>query len=183
MDKVKRILALSVFSISFALVEAVVVYYLRTVLGFEKGMFANQSYSVLLNLNYIIFLSRDSVIIPNPTLSQIEFFRESATILMLFAVSYLSGRNLREKLAAFLITFSLWDLFYYVFLKVLSGWPNSVFDIDVFFLIPVAWIGPVITPLVISLVMLASGITLMLWEKTLTIFPNFKLQTFKKALR
>ncbi len=166
MDKIKRILVLCLFGLAFAFVEAVVVYYLRTLLGFNQSIFSSQNYSVLLNLGFITFLSRDSVIIPNLMLAQIEFFREAATIIMLFSLSFLAGRNLREKIAALLISFSIWDLFYYVFLKILLGWPKTVFDIDVFFLIPVAWIGPVLTPLIISLALLGLGIGLFLWEKS-----------------
>ncbi len=44
--------------------------------------------------------------------------------------------------------FATWDLSYYAFLRLISGWPQSLFTRDVFFLIPVPWIGPVITPIV-----------------------------------
>ncbi len=44
--------------------------------------------------------------------------------------------------------FATWDLSYYAFLRLISGWPQSLFTRDVLFLIPVPWIGPVITPIV-----------------------------------
>jgi hypothetical protein len=45
---------------------------------------------------------------------------------------------------------------------VIDDWPRSFFTRDVFFLIPVTWIGPVITPIIICVVMLAVGIKLFL---------------------
>jgi hypothetical protein len=33
----------------------------------------------------------------------------------------------------------LWDIFYYVFLWLFAGWPASVFDQDVLFLIPLRY--------------------------------------------
>jgi hypothetical protein len=55
------------------------------------------------------------------------------------------------------IAFTVWDLTYYLFLRVLDGWPASVMDRDVFFLIPVAWVGPVLTALVLSTLVLAAA--------------------------
>jgi hypothetical protein len=55
------------------------------------------------------------------------------------------------------VSFACWDIAYYAFLKVLDNWPSSLFTRDVYFLIPVTWIGPVITPLIISTLMLVGG--------------------------
>ena len=48
----------------------------------------------------------------------------------------------------------MWDLTYYLFLRVLDGWPAALTDRDVFFLIPVTWVGPVLTAVVASTVVL-----------------------------
>ena len=58
-------------------------------------------------------------------------------------------------MAAFFVAFTVWDLTYYLFLRVLTGWPTSLTDTDVFFLIPVPWLGPVATAVVASAVVLA----------------------------
>jgi uncharacterized membrane protein YdcZ (DUF606 family) len=50
--------------------------------------------------------------------------------------------------------FAVWDIFYYVWLKVLLGWPASVLDWDVFFLIPLPWAGPILAPILVSIAML-----------------------------
>ena len=51
----------------------------------------------------------------------------------------------------------MWDIFYYVWLKVMSGWPGSLFDWDVLFLLPLPWWGPVIAPVSIALLMILWG--------------------------
>ena len=76
---------------------------------------------------------------------------------MLVAVAFVVGHSTKQRVGAFLVGFACWDIFYYVFLKVLTGWPSSFGTTDVYFLIPVTWIGSVITPLVISAAMLAVG--------------------------
>jgi len=82
--------------------------------------------------------------------------------MMLLSVGYLSAQNIKQKMGAFLIAFGFWDIFYYVFLNLLIGWPKSLFDIDLFFLIPVPWIGPVITPIVVSILLIIIGVNLFL---------------------
>lgn len=151
--------ALTFFCIAFALVEAVLVLYLRKVFSIEGGLIPTD-YKVLLDLKAIAFLSFGSQVIPSSLITQLEIFRELATMVMLVAVAYLAGTNFRQRLGAYLIAFSLWDLFYYVFLKILTGWPKSLFDLDVFFLFPLPWIGPVITPIILFLILFIVGIRL-----------------------
>jgi bacteriorhodopsin len=55
------------------------------------------------------------------------------------------------------VAFGVWDIFYYVWLKVMLDWPASLNDWDILFLIPLPWIGPVIAPVLISLLMIACG--------------------------
>lgn len=85
-----------------------------------------------------------------PRIAITEFLREAATIIMLIGVGAMAGRTRVEKFAAFLYSFAIWDLFYYVFLKLLLDWPESLFTWDILFLIPVPWVGPVLAPCLIS---------------------------------
>lgn len=99
---------------------------------------------------------------PNPlpmsgALGMIELGREAATLVMLAAVGWLAGGTVRARLAYAAIAFGIWDIFYYVFLKVMYGWPASPFDWDVLFLLPLPWWGPVIAPASIALLMLVWG--------------------------
>ncbi|MCM8762022.1 MAG: hypothetical protein NC929_01720, partial [Candidatus Omnitrophica bacterium] len=91
-----------------------------------------------------------------------EQTREFATIVMLFCVAFLFGRNTREKLASFLIAFGIWDIFYYVFLYLWLRWPENLFVWDVLFLIPCPWVSPVIIPVCASIVMITAGFYLLL---------------------
>jgi hypothetical protein len=86
-----------------------------------------------------------------------EVVREAATIIMLATVGWLAGHNLRTRFGYFLIAFGVWDIFYYVFLVPLTGWPNSLRDWDVLFLIPLPWWGPVIAPCLIAALMIFFG--------------------------
>jgi len=60
--------------------------------------------------------------------------------------------------AAFVIAFGTWDITFYLFLKLLLGWPASLFTWDILFLIPVPWVGPVLAPVLVSVAMIAAGI-------------------------
>lgn len=89
-----------------------------------------------------------------------ELWREVATIIMLIGAGIMAGRNALERFAFFLYCFAIWDIFYYVFLKALLDWPSSFLTWDVLFLIPVTWTGPVITPIIISLMMILLALEL-----------------------
>ena len=79
-----------------------------------------------------------------------EIGREAATIVMLYAYACTIGRNRRETFAYFAMNFGIWDIWYYLWLKILINWPVSLMDWDVLFLIPVPWFGPVLAPVLVS---------------------------------
>jgi hypothetical protein len=99
---------------------------------------------------------------PNPLpvslgLGITELVREMATMLMLFAAGWLAGSSSRSRFGYFLIAFGVWDIMYYVFLKIICGWPQSVFEWDILFLLPLPWWGPVIAPAFIAGLMVVTG--------------------------
>jgi hypothetical protein len=47
----------------------------------------------------------------------------------------------------------MWDIGYYVWLKVLIDWPASLLSLDTLFLIPLTWWGPVLAPMLIAALM------------------------------
>jgi len=95
------------------------------------------------------------------TVAITEFIREAATIIMLLSIALISGRNAVEKFSFFLFSFAVWDIFYYIFLKLLSGWPASLLTWDVLFLIPFTWVGPVIAPVINSVTMIVLALMIM----------------------
>jgi hypothetical protein len=44
-----------------------------------------------------------------------------------------------------------------MFLKMMYGWPNSLLDWDILFLLPLPWWGPVLAPMLIAVLMMAWG--------------------------
>jgi len=89
--------------------------------------------------------------------AMVELPREFATLVMLLAVGMLAGRTWRARLGYAAVAFGVWDIFYYVFLKIMSGWPHSLLDWDVLFLLPLPWWGPVLAPVLISLLLILWG--------------------------
>ncbi len=127
-----------VFAMAMAWVESAVVFYLR------------------LHMDRIVPYQ------PNPLpviggIAAVELPREFATLVMLFTVGVLAGKTWRARWGYALIAFGVWDIFYYVFLKVICGWPQSLLDWDVLFLIPLVWWGPVLAPVLISGLMILWG--------------------------
>ena len=83
-----------------------------------------------------------------------EVGREAASLIIIIAGAWLFGNNRRQRAAYFLTIFAVWDIFYYVWLKALLGWPASIMDWDILFLIPMTWASPVLAPVLCSAVML-----------------------------
>ncbi|MDQ7822825.1 MAG: hypothetical protein RDV48_08540 [Candidatus Eremiobacteraeota bacterium] len=140
---------LTCYGIAMAYVEAMVVVYLRRLLPLSQW---NVEVTDLHSLT--MFLSRHHVLWTEQT-------REAATIIMILAVALLAGGTLRMKAGAFLYTFAIWDLFYYIFLYALIKWPPTLATGDVLFLIPRPWVSPVYVPVIISLAMLMLSLFVM----------------------
>lgn len=129
----------TLFSIAMGLLETAVVVYLR-------------------KLYYPTGFSFPLAPVHND-IAVVELWRELATLIMLISIGVLVGRNRAEKFAYFLYSFAVWDIFYYVFLKVFIHWPESLMTWDILFLLPVPWVGPVITPCIVATTMMFFAIT------------------------
>lgn len=128
----KRLLVIALFGIAFGFVEAAVVVYLRAATGLYPVPQINAPASLPV---YLL---------------KIECWREAATIVMLTGIAWIGGQNLKARTAVFLWTFAFWDFFYYVWLRLIIGWPASLLSEDVLFLLPVPWIAQVWFPLLVS---------------------------------
>ena len=125
-----------------AYLESAVVVYLRGMYGIED---------LLRDINFQI-----------DAYTYIEIGREAATIIMLALISSLAGNNWQKKIGYFFLAFGIWDIFYYIWLYVFIQWPKSLFEWDVLFLIPLPWWGPVIAPILISLLLIVIGYLLII---------------------
>ncbi len=88
----------------------------------------------------------------------IEIGREAATIVILAGTALAIAKDLGEWGAAFVIAVGTWDITFYLFLKTLLNWPASPFTWDIFFIIPVPWVSPVLAPVVVSAAMIGAGV-------------------------
>lgn len=150
--KEKIIMALFVYAIAMALVESAVVIYLRE-LYYPSGFFVQSA--------------EDLAVIPYRIL-RVELWREAVTIIMLAGIGYLAFQKVKEKFLAFVFTFSVWDIFYYLFLYIFLGWPSSFATLDVYFLIPWPWIGPVWLPLIIFSILTTVSLRLLVKKSDAT---------------
>ncbi len=94
-----------------------------------------------------------------------EVIREAATIIMLLGAGIIAGKNTSEKFAYFIYCFAIWDIFYYIWLKLLLDWPASFLTWDILFLIPIPWVGPVISPIILSFTMILFALCIIYFNK------------------
>src|SRR5215204_5197426 len=94
------------FAIAMAWVEAAAVFYIRALVNRIEPYQVNP--------------------LPiNGALGNVELWREAATLVMLGAVGMLAGATWRKRAAYAAIAFGAWDVFYYIFLRIMSGWPRT----------------------------------------------------------
>jgi hypothetical protein len=142
---VKILLWTGIFAIAMAFLESAVVVYLRALYypeGFEFPL-------KMMNQNIIIT----------------EIFREAATMIMILTIAIISVKSLISRFAVFIYVFAIWDIFYYIWLVLLLGWPHSFLTWDLLFLIPVTWVGPVVAPVINSLTMILLAVIILIYRK------------------
>jgi hypothetical protein len=147
-----KIVALFIFSVAMAALESAVVVYLR-------ALYYPDGFTVAFKLI-------------NEQILIIEVVREFATLVMLAGIAYLAGKDRYDRFAYFLLSFAVWDIFYYVWLKVFINWPASFFEWDILFLIPITWLGPVLAPVICSVTMIVLA-TVILKNETRQKFSVF----------
>lgn len=139
----RKVCNATAFAITMAYLESTIVVYLRRLYYTERGGF-----------------DFPLVIIDVPTLL-LELGREACTIVMLATFGIAAGRTKMGKFAFFLLLFGVWDIFYYIWLKVFLDWPASLLTWDVLFLIPVPWVGPVLAPLSVACSMIGMALVML----------------------
>ena len=133
-----KYLVLSCFAVAMGYLEAVVVVYIRKILSI--GGVADLTEFVISQIP--------------PELMRLEITREVSTIIMLATLALLIEKNKWCRLSVFLWAFAIWDIFYYLSLKIIANWPKSLTTLDCLFLIPIPWIAPVWVPLLVMTIFL-----------------------------
>lgn len=152
----KKLPFVIIWAVAFAYVESSVVEYLRAIYyPLEEGGFSFP----IQTLEELQALGQEHI-----HRLAIELGREIATLVLLATIGFVAARNRREAMAHFMIAFGVWDIFYYVWLKVFLDWPAGLMTWDLLFLVPVPWTGPVISPVIISVVMIVAGAIVLYFE-------------------
>jgi hypothetical protein len=153
----RTILGLALFGIAFGYVEAAVVIYLRALYEpLRQRLTPGRASGDLFPL-----LDRDRMVAVAPEtgrLLSVEVIREGATILMLAAAAMLVTGDRGLWLPAFAIAFGVWDISFYLFLKLWIDWPASLVTWDLLFLLPVPWVAPVLAPVIVSFTIIGCGL-------------------------
>ncbi len=145
---IRKFAWLFIFGIAMGLLETIVVVYLRE-LYYPEGF-------------------RFPLALIPPKIISVELLREICTIVMLFSIAILAGTTRYEKFAYFIYSFGVWDIVYYIGLKLLLDWPESLLTWDILFLIPITWLGPVLAPVIGSIFMILLALEIVyLQEKKL----------------
>ncbi len=140
----RKLFVITTFAIAMGFLESAVVVYLRDIL--YPGGFAFP-------------------LTPIPVhIAVTEVIREAATVIMLVMIGMIAANRFSTGFAWFLYSFAVWDIFYYLFLKFLIGWPESLFTWDILFLIPTTWTGPVLSPVLVSLTMILFSLVILFQE-------------------
>lgn len=132
-----RIITVTLFAIAMGYLESSVVVYLRELYYPEGFAFPLKILSMRIAVT--------------------ELFREFATMVMLVTIGIIAGRSKLEKFGFFIFAFGIWDIFYYIFLWLLLGWPESLFAWDILFMLPTTWVGPILAPVINASTMVIFG--------------------------
>ncbi|TET86951.1 MAG: hypothetical protein E3J96_06455 [Sulfurovum sp.] len=146
----KQLFWLMVWGAAFGYIEAAIVVYLREIYYPEGFAFP--------------------LVIIQGRIMLTEVLREAATLLIMWVTVCLAYQRLQSRFAAFVVLFGIWDIFYYLFLKLLLDWPESLGTWDILFLIPAPWLGPVWAPVLVSIGFIYAG--------TITLIRNHQNRFF-----
>ncbi len=147
------------FAVAMAFLESSVVVYLRAIY-YPSGF--------------------DFPMVPiAPRIALTELVREFSTLVMLMAPGALVSKRTLDRFAWFCYCFAVWDVFYYVFLKLILDWPTNLFTWDILFLLPVVWVGPILAPCMVSVGLIILSV-LILWRRRRE--PSYKPEYWQWVL-
>ncbi|MCX6243567.1 MAG: hypothetical protein NTU98_02585 [Bacteroidetes bacterium] len=157
-NTLQALLWVGIFAAAMAFLESAVVVYLRAVYYPEGFVFPLK--------------------MMDPGIMVTEIVREAATMVMLITVAVIAGKNAVSRFAIFIYAFAIWDIFYYIYLVLLLGWPSSMMTWDLLFLIPVTWVGPVLAPVINSLTMILLAVLILNYRTKNEVFRVSSFEWF-----
>jgi hypothetical protein len=154
-ETISKIKTITLFGIAMAFIEMTIVYYIRWIY-YPKGF----------SFPIIGFI--------DPRVLNVEILREIFTIVMLATIAVLASKKFSERFAYFFYSFAIWDIFYYIWLKLFLNWPSYLLEWDILFLIPWAWASPWIAPVISSITMIIMALIILSKEDNKI---NIKIRT------
>lgn len=159
----KKLIPLFLFGAAFGVIEASVVIYMRPLFNAGGDAFA------------LRVIRPETLSVLQKVILTTELWREVATLVLLAAAAAVAARSLLYWASYFVFSFGVWDIFYYIWLKVRIGWPASLLDWDILFLIPRMWFAPVIVPCIISLMGISMSVLVV---RTLDVCRSIRMQFY-----
>ena len=135
-----ELIKLTLFGIAFGYIEGAVAFYLR-MKYYPQGL-------------------AGSLEVVGWNVLMAEMGRELCTLLVLGSVAALTKGPFLRRFGSFVMSFAIWDIFYYIALYLFLGWPANLLEWDVLFLVPTAWFAPVLAPISISILGIAGNLIL-----------------------
>lgn len=153
-----RYLGLWLFATALAYLEASAAANLRTLLGIDSGG---------------PFMLAPYLEGSASWLVSTESFRKPAMLLVALIAAILFSPIGGYRFLNAVIVSSIWVAGHYAFLKLITGWPVSLFSYDVSYYVPTYWIAPVICSLLIAGSAVA-GATLILYlaQSRIVVWPS-----------
>ena len=141
---------IAIFAIAMGFLESAVVVYLRAIYYPEGFAFPLRAL--------------------DPGIVQTEVLRETATMIMLIMIAMMTVKQAISRFAVFIYAFAIWDICYYLFLRLLLKWPPTLLTWDILFLIPVTWVGPVLAPVINSVTMILLAVIILYYKTKIELF-------------
>jgi hypothetical protein len=152
----RALILLSLFAIVTGYIEAAAVAYIRSIYEpIHARLFPERDPDDLLPLfTFEQWREQAPPYLRSPVL---EIVRETATVVALVLVALATTPTLRRWPATFFLMLGISGWSYYLSLKALIGWPHSLEDWDLIFMVPLPWVGTVWAALVCYTAMIVAA--------------------------
>jgi hypothetical protein len=158
---VRQLTIVSIIAAAMAYIESVALIYLRNLLPIAGSAAVNSpsAGNIRIATPFVTLMKSSALltVLPNSKLAHLELWREVAVLAVVIAVAWISGKNMKLRLAYILYILGVWEIAHYVFLRLFSGWPTTPSTKDLMFLIPGPSVAPVYVPILVAAGMIFAG--------------------------